>query len=97
MILLAWRFLQFQKDRALAQWFAARVSDGRGGTRKTMIVVLARKPSRRMGPPPLSLAADAHGCIMFESLKIDRIQACGAFPTPIGGLPSDYRRWPRRK
>jgi transposase len=43
MILLAWRFLQFQKDSALAQWFAARASDGRGGTRKTMIVALARK------------------------------------------------------
>jgi hypothetical protein len=43
MILLAWRFLQYQKDSALAQWFYARTSDGRGGTRKTMIVALARK------------------------------------------------------
>lgn len=43
MILLAWRFLQFQKDSALAQWFTARCADGRGGTRKTMIVALARK------------------------------------------------------
>ncbi|MER8829238.1 transposase [Mesorhizobium sp. M0938] len=43
MILLAWRFLQFQKDSALAHWFCARTADGRGGTRKTMIVALARK------------------------------------------------------
>jgi transposase len=43
MILLAWRFLQFQKDSALAEWFTARTADGRGGPRKTMIVALARK------------------------------------------------------
>jgi transposase len=43
MIQLAWRFLRFQKDSDLAQWFAARTADGRGGTRKTMIVALARK------------------------------------------------------
>jgi transposase len=43
MIQLAWRFLRFQKDSALAQWFHARTADGRGSTRKTMIVALARK------------------------------------------------------
>ena len=43
MIQLAWRFLKFQKDSALAQWFAARTADRRGSTRKTMIVALARK------------------------------------------------------
>jgi transposase len=43
MIQLAWRFLRFQKDSALAQWFNARTADGRGSTRKTMIVALARK------------------------------------------------------
>ena len=41
MIQLAWRFLRFQKESALAQWFRARTADGRGGTRKTMIVALA--------------------------------------------------------
>src|SRR4051794_31822786 len=40
---LAWRFLLFQKDSALAQWYRARTTDARGGTRKTMIVALARK------------------------------------------------------
>nr|WP_245518926.1 MULTISPECIES: transposase [unclassified Mesorhizobium] len=43
MIQLAWRFLLFQKDSDLAQWFQARTSDGRKTTRKTMIVALARK------------------------------------------------------
>jgi transposase len=43
MIQLAWRFLQFQKDSALAQWYRARTADGRGNTRKTMVVALARK------------------------------------------------------
>jgi transposase len=42
MIQLAWRFLMFQKDSALAQWFQARTENARG-TRKTMIVALARK------------------------------------------------------
>ena len=40
---LAWRWLKFQKGSALAQWFRQRTADGRGDTRKTMIVALARK------------------------------------------------------
>ena len=43
MVQLAWRFLLFQNDSALAQWYRARTADARGGTRKTMIVALARK------------------------------------------------------
>jgi transposase len=42
MIELAWRFLMYQKDSALAQWFRTRTENARG-TRKTMIVALARK------------------------------------------------------
>lgn len=42
-IQLAWRFLFFQKESALAQWYRARTADSRRGTRKTMIVALARK------------------------------------------------------
>jgi transposase len=43
LIQLAWRFLMFQKDSALAQWYRAR-TDGVKGVRKTiMIVALARK------------------------------------------------------
>ena len=43
MIQLAWRFLRFQEASTLAQWFRTRAADGRSGTRKTMIVALARK------------------------------------------------------
>ena len=43
MIQLAWRFLMFQKESALAVWYRARTADSRLGTRKTMIVALARK------------------------------------------------------
>jgi transposase len=42
MIQLAWRFLLFQKDSALAQWYRTR-TEGAGRNRKTMIVALARK------------------------------------------------------
>src|SRR5690348_9051826 len=43
MIQLAWRLLLFQRDSALARWYRARTADARGGTRKTMVVALARK------------------------------------------------------
>ena len=43
MIQLAWRFLLFQKNSALARWYQARTADHRAATRKTMIVALARK------------------------------------------------------
>ena len=42
MIQLAWRFLNFQKDSALAQWYQTRTASV-GKKRKTMIVALARK------------------------------------------------------
>ena len=42
MIELAWRFLRFQKDSVLAQWFRARTENARRA-RKTMIMALARK------------------------------------------------------
>ena len=43
MIQLAWRFLVFQKNSALAQWYRARTEGARATVRKTMIVALARK------------------------------------------------------
>jgi transposase len=43
MIQLAWRFLMFQKESALAKWFEARTANGPRGVRKTMIVAMARK------------------------------------------------------
>ena len=42
MIELAWRFLQHQRESALAVWFRSRV-EAPGVRRKTMIVALARK------------------------------------------------------
>jgi len=42
MIQLAWRFLAFQKDSALAKWFRARTENA-PRLRKKMIVALARK------------------------------------------------------
>jgi transposase len=42
MIQFAWRFLLFQKESALAKWFQFRTENARG-TRKKMIVALARK------------------------------------------------------
>ena len=42
MIQFAWRFLLFQKDSALAQWYRIR-TESAGAKRKTMIVALARK------------------------------------------------------
>ena len=42
MVQLAWRFLLFQKESALAQWYRQRTENA-PKTRKTMIVALARK------------------------------------------------------
>ena len=43
MIQLAWRFLLFQKDSALAQWFRSRTEGAKGARKTKMIVALARK------------------------------------------------------
>ena len=43
MIELAWGHLTHQKGSPLRAWYRMRTADGRGGTRKTMIVALARK------------------------------------------------------
>ncbi|MEE8533984.1 MAG: IS110 family transposase [Alphaproteobacteria bacterium] len=43
MIQLAWRFLRFQGDSALAQWYQARCEGATRGRRKALIVALARK------------------------------------------------------
>ena len=43
LIQLAWRFLMFQKDSALAQWYRTRTEGPSGARKTTMIVALARK------------------------------------------------------
>ncbi len=42
MIQLAWRFLMFKKDSALAEWYRQR-TQAAPATRKTLVVALARK------------------------------------------------------
>ena len=43
LIQLAWRFLRFQKESALAQWYYARTEGAAGKGKTTMVVPLARK------------------------------------------------------
>jgi transposase len=43
LIQLAWRFLLFQEDSALAQWFRSRTEGIKGAHKTKMIVALARK------------------------------------------------------
>ncbi len=43
LIQLAWRFLRFQRDSALAQWYRSRTEGEKGARKTTMIVALARK------------------------------------------------------
>ena len=40
---MAWRWVRFQPDSALSQWFEARTAGARGRTRRIMIVAVARK------------------------------------------------------
>ena len=40
---MAWRWLRFQPDSALAKWFEERTAGARGRIRRVMIVALARK------------------------------------------------------
>ena len=40
---MAWRFLVFQKDSALARWYRTRTEGPSGARKTTMIVALARK------------------------------------------------------
>jgi transposase len=43
MIQFAWRFLRFQEDSVLAQWFRTRTEGAMGAHKTKMIVALARK------------------------------------------------------
>jgi transposase len=43
MIQLAWRFLMFQKESALARWYRLRTEGAKGARKTSMIVALARK------------------------------------------------------
>jgi transposase len=43
MIQLAWRWLQYQPDSALAKWYKSRVEGAKGVVKLKLIVALARK------------------------------------------------------
>ena len=43
LVQMAWRWVRFQPDSALSQWFRARTADSRGRIRRVMIVAVARK------------------------------------------------------
>ena len=62
---------QFRRD-PLDQWTADDGSRWRGPAE-----TMALMPLCRLGPPPRSLAADAHACIMGMGLAAHRIQGCG--------------------
>jgi transposase len=70
MIQLAWRFLMFQKDSALAQWFRARTETARG-TRKTMIVALARNAQGREW-----MMAQNDQIVVGIDVAKDKVDAC---------------------
>ena len=43
LVQMAWRWVRFQPDSALSQWFQARTAGARGAMRRVMIVAVARK------------------------------------------------------
>ena len=43
MVELAWLWLRWQPESRLSRWFVERVGDGRGRSKRIMIVALARK------------------------------------------------------
>jgi hypothetical protein len=61
---------QFRRD-PLDQWTADDGSRWRGPAE-----TMALMPLCRLGPPPRSLAADAHVCIMVRIQEVHRIQGC---------------------
>ena len=43
LVQMAWRWVRYQPDSALSQWFQARTAGARGRIRRVMIVAVARK------------------------------------------------------
>ena len=50
LIQLAWRFLMFQKDSALARWYRTPTEGPSGARKTTMIVALAQAADRAVAP-----------------------------------------------
>jgi transposase len=64
MIQLAWRFLMFQKNSALAEWYRQR-TQAAPATRKTLVVALARKLL-------IALWRFAHDGVLPEGVRVRR-------------------------
>src|SRR4030081_662071 len=96
MIQLAWRFLRFQKQSVLAQWYRARTADSRLGTRKTMIVALARKLLIALWRF-VTTGETLEGVILRPAgSKASGKPSCCLFGARAGvqrGLPIDNPRW----
>jgi len=90
MIQLAWRFLMFQKESALALWYRARTADSRSGTRKTQQLRRnsLRPPYRRLSGRP----ADDHRKSTLSSRCFSPpLKKIPGWKQPEGSLMT--RRW----
>jgi hypothetical protein len=90
MIQLAWRFLMFQKESALALWYRARTADSRSGTRKTQQLrrISLRPPYRRLSGRP----ADDHRKSTLSSRCFSPpLKKIPGWKQPEGSLMT--RRW----
>jgi transposase len=89
---LAWRFLRHRPDSALVRWFRQRTQDGRGTTKKTMIVTLARKLLVAL----LGVGDDRHGATGRPPARDDlreskQTTVRRASPLPGAGVPMTIR------
>lgn len=91
MIQLAWRFLMFQKGSALAQWYRARTVDARQGTRKSLIVAMARKLLIELWRfVTTGQTRSASKCVRFEPARHNNF---GAWRLKSLALDDDPRWW----
>jgi hypothetical protein len=98
LIQLAWRFLRFQKDSALAQWYRGRTEDTAGKRKRTMIVALARKLLIALwrlvtiGEIPVGVAAT--GCRLSDLIEQERNNTQFRHLSRIGAEIADHDpRW----
>jgi hypothetical protein len=90
MIQLAWRFLLFQRQSALAQWCQAGTADSRLGTPKTMIVALARELLIALWRF-VTIADRRKTARLFASSALGSAQMC--FSIEGGPHPNAYQRF----
>jgi hypothetical protein len=84
MIQLAWRFLHFQKDSALAQWFRSRVESAKGANKRTMIVA---KCSSTSAATRYGITVERRAC-SWSSSGVDR--QCDGQRTLVSPQPQPH-------